>query len=83
MSKEFRKRIVGAGMTQSMLRMAHCTDNGHMEGFWGIMKREMYYGHQFITKEELLRMIERYMTYYLTKRAQRNLKVMPRWNTMK
>lgn len=31
-------------MTQSMLRIAHCIDNGPMEGFWGILKREEYYG---------------------------------------
>ena len=29
-----------SGMTQSMLRIAHCIDNGPMEGFWGILKRE-------------------------------------------
>ena len=27
-----------AGMTQSMSRVAHCIDNGPMEGFWGIGK---------------------------------------------
>ena len=31
-------------MTQSMSRVAHCIDNGPMEGFWGILKRERYYG---------------------------------------
>lgn len=31
-------------MTQSMSRVAHCIDNGPMEGFWGILKREEYYG---------------------------------------
>lgn len=76
MSKEFRQRIVNAGMTQSMSRVAHCIDNGPMEGFWGIMKREVYYGHKFKTKDELLQMIEGYMTYYTTKRVQRNLNVM-------
>ena len=74
-SKEFRQKIVNAGMTQSMSRVAHCTDNGPMEGFWGIMKREMYYGHKFRTKEELISAIEEYMTYYTTKRVQRNLNV--------
>ena len=33
-----------SGMTQSMLRIAHCIDNGPMEGFLGILKREEYYG---------------------------------------
>ena len=74
--KNSGKKIVDAGMTQSMSRVAHCIDNGPMEGFWGIMKREMYYGHKFKTKEELLQAIEEYMTYYATKRVQRNLNVM-------
>ncbi len=59
-----------------MSRVAHCIDNGPMEGFWGIMKREMYYGRKFRTKEELLLAIEEYIVYYTTKRVQRNLKVM-------
>ena len=63
-------------MTQSMSRVAHCIDNGPMEGFWGIMKREMYYGHKFKAKEELLQAIEEYIIYYTTKRVQRNLNVM-------
>ena len=30
-------------MTQSMSRVGRCIDNGPMEGFWGIIKCEMYY----------------------------------------
>ena len=32
-SKAFRRRILAAGMTQSMSRVARCIDNGPMEGF--------------------------------------------------
>ena len=39
-------------MKQSMSRVAHCIDNGPMEGFWGILKREMYYGKKFMTPAE-------------------------------
>lgn len=53
-SKAFRRRILAAGMTQSMSRVARCIDNGPMEGFWGLMKREMYYGKKYKTKEELI-----------------------------
>ena len=35
---------IASEMTQSMSRVARCIDNGPMEGFWGLMKREMYYG---------------------------------------
>ena len=60
-SKEFHKRLEQAGMIQSMSRVAHCTDNGPMEGFWGILKREMYYTKKFHKKEELVQAIEDYM----------------------
>ena len=47
-----------------------------MEGFWGILKRERYYGKRFTSKQELVQMIGRYIRYYNTKRVQRNLGVM-------
>lgn len=75
-SKEFHQKILDAGMTQSMSRVAHCIDNGPMEGFWGIMKREMYYGKKYKTKEDLVRAIEKYMDYYTNERVQRNLGVL-------
>ena len=75
-SKEFRQKIVNTGMTQSMSRIAHCLDNGPMEGFWGVMKREMYYGHKFSTKDKLIQAIEEYMIYYTSKRVQRKLGVL-------
>lgn len=67
---------VEAGMTQSMSRVARCIDNGPMEGFWGLMKREMYYGKKFKTKEELISAIEKYIDYYTNKRVQRKLGIL-------
>ena len=75
-SKAFRRRILAAGMTQSMSRVARCIDNDPMEGFWGLMKREMYYGKKYKTKEELMLAIEKYIDYYTNKRVQRNLEVL-------
>ena len=75
-SKAFRQRILDAGMTQSMSRVARCIDNGPMEGFWGLMKREMYYGKKYKTKEELITAIETYLEYYTNKRVQRKLGVL-------
>jgi transposase InsO family protein len=63
-------------MIQSMSRVAKCIDNGPMEGFWGIIKREKYYGNRFESKESLIEMIETYIDYYNTKRLQRNLGVL-------
>ena len=61
---------------QSMSRVAHCIDNGPIEGFWGILKRERYYGRRFISKHELVQMIQQYIRYYNTRRVQRNLGVL-------
>ena len=65
-----------AGMTQSMSRVGKCIDNGPIEGFWGILKRERYYGKKFTNKEDLVKMIKEYMTYYNNKRLQRKLGVL-------
>ena len=75
-SKVFRQKILEAGMTQSMSRVAHCIDNGPMEGFWGILKRERYYGRRFTSKQEPVQMIENHIRYYNTRRVQRNLGVL-------
>lgn len=56
-NRTFHHRIEEAGMTQSMSCVAHCIDNGPMEGFWGILKRERYYGKRFTSKKELIQMI--------------------------
>ena len=75
-NRTFHHKLQQAGMTQSMSRVAHCIDNGPMEGFWGILKRERYYGRRFTGKQELIRMIESYIRYYNTRRVQRNLGVL-------
>ena len=60
-SNDFRQRIIKAGMTQSMSRVARCIDNGPMEGFWGLMKRKMYYTRKYQTKDELMKAIHSYI----------------------
>ena len=75
-NRTFHAKLEQAGMTQSMSRVAHCIDNGPMEGFWGILKRERYYGKRFTDCESLVKMIEEYITYYNTERLQRGLGVL-------
>ena len=75
-SPQFRNKLKKQHMKQSMSRVAHCIDNGPMEGFWGILKREMYYGKKFTSKEELITAIESYIEYYNNQRIQRGLKLM-------
>ncbi len=75
-SRVFHQKLLKAGMTQSMSRVAKCIDNGPMEGFWGILKRERYYGRRFTSKKELIDMIENYIRYYNNRRVQRGLGVL-------
>lgn len=51
-------------MTQSMSRVGHCISNSPMEGFWGILKRECYYGMRITIKKELIQMIVRHIRHY-------------------
>ena len=68
--------LMEVGMRQSMSRVGRCIDNGPMEGFWGILKSEMYYLRKFFSKEELTIAIEDYIQFYNTKRYQLKLKCM-------
>ena len=72
----FHAKLEAAGMMQSMSRVAHCIDNGPMEGFWGILKRERYYGKRFTNRDSLVKMIEDYIEYYNSERLQRNLGIL-------
>lgn len=75
-SRAFHHKLANAGMVQSMSRVAKCIDNGPMEGFWGILKRERYYGKRFTSKKELVNMIVQYIHYYNNLRVQRKLGVL-------
>ena len=75
-SRQFYTRLKKHHMKQSMSRVAHCIDNGPMEGFWGILKREKYYGIRFTSRKDLVSAIEDYISYYNNERIQRNLHLM-------
>ena len=75
-NRAFHAKLETAGMTQSMSRVAKCIDNGPMEGFWGILKRERYYGNRFTDRDSLVKMIENYIEYYNTRRLQRKLGIL-------
>ena len=72
-SKIFHAKLVAAKMRQSMSRAGHCIDNGPIEGYWGILKSEMYYLHKFTSAEELTSAIENYIEFYNTHRYQKRL----------
>ena len=73
-SRAFRKMLDDTGCTQSMSRVGRCLDNAPMEGFWGILKCEMYYLNKFSTYKELEREVEEYIYFYNNKRYQAKYK---------
>ncbi|HBG8456315.1 TPA: IS3 family transposase, partial [Clostridioides difficile] len=75
-SRVFKSKLLTQGMIQSMSRVGHCIDNAPMEGFWGILKVEMYYLRKFDTYEQLVKAIDDYIYYYNNFRYQKRLNSM-------
>lgn len=69
----FKCKIDSAEMIQSMSRIGKCIDNGPMEGFFGILKSEMFYGKQFKSMDKLIQDIHNYIKFYNEKRFQKRL----------
>ena len=63
-------------MIQSMSRKGNSIDNGLMEGFFGILKSEMVYGHEeeFDPLDDLEMAIDQYIDYYNNIRIKSKLK---------
>lgn len=71
--KVFKNKLEEAEMTQSMSRVGKCIDNGPMEGFFGILKSEMFYGKKFKSLDELSERIIEYIEFYNKRRLQKKL----------
>ena len=57
-------------MEQSMSRVGHCIDNAPTEGFWGIIKSEMYCMYDIVDEVSLRNAIDKYMDFYMNDRLQ-------------
>lgn len=73
-SKAFKLKLDKVSATQSMSRVGRCIDNGPIEGFWGIIKSEMYYLRKFDNFDELKLAIDNYIEFYNNRRFQKRLK---------
>ena len=62
------------GAVQSMSRKGNCLDNSVMENFFGILKKEMFYGHKFNSATQLINEIKDYIYYYNNHRIKMKLK---------
>ena len=73
---QFQAWLKNHGISQSMSRKGNSLDDGLMEGFFGILKREMFYGFekQFKNLNEMEDAIRDYIEYYNHKRIKIKLK---------
>jgi len=69
-SPVFRSKLSKQEMIQSMSRVGHCIDNGPMEGFWGIVKAEMFHLNKFSDEATLRAAIRDYIHFYNYERLQ-------------
>ena len=72
--KQYQMRLKEKGIVQSMSRKGNCLDNSVMENFFGLLKTEMYYKHNFLSVEHLMKEIEEYIDYYNNRRIKCKLK---------
>ena len=63
-SKVFQRKLKEHEMEQSMSRVGRCIDNGPTEGFWGIIKTEMYQMYEITNEESLRFAITDYIRFY-------------------
>jgi transposase InsO family protein len=57
-------------MEQSMSRVGRCIDNGSTEGFWNIIKSEMYQMYEITGEASLRFAIKDYIRFYSEERPQ-------------
>ena len=72
----YQQMLKEKGIIQSMSRKGNCLDNSLMENFFGILKNEMFYGHEyeFKTLDQLEEAIVEYINYYNNNRITVKLK---------
>ena len=73
--KTYSNALKKKGIIQSMSRKGNCLDNSIMENFFGVLKREMFYGHEdsFKSLYSLEQAIDEYIEYYNSKRIKMKL----------
>lgn len=77
--KYYQQRLKDKGIIQSMSRKGNCIDNCIMESFFGVMKNEMFYGHEseFKSFKQFKKAVGKYINYYNTQRIKSKTKWMP------
>ncbi|SFX27620.1 Transposase InsO and inactivated derivatives [Thermoactinomyces sp. DSM 45891] len=73
---QYRYALKQRGITQSMSYKGNCLDNAVMENFFGLLKSELLYLHEFESMDHFKQELEDYIHYYNHKRLKIKLKGM-------
>lgn len=71
---QYRQRLKDKGIRQSMSRKGNCLDNAMIEIFFGLLKKEFYYGETFESVEQLKTELNEYLKWYNEKRIKQKQK---------
>lgn len=77
--KQYQNFLAKHGIIQSMSRKGNCLDNAKTENFFGRMKVEMFYGHEweFENFDALKKAVNDYILWYNSSRVKLKLKMSP------
>ena len=75
--KHYQALLKGKGIRQSMSRKGNCLDNAVIENFFGLLKSELLYLHDFQSMEHFKQELIAYLDYYNNQRIKAKLKGLP------
>ena len=75
--KQYQKMLTDCGIIQSMSRKGNCLDNAVIENFFGLLKSELLYLHNFDSMEHFKQELIAYLDYYNNRRIKAKLKGLP------
>lgn len=77
--KLYQAWLTDHGIRQSMSRKGNCLDNSVSENFFGLLKKEMFYGHEYewIDYRSFVKKLEEYISWYNADRIKLRLGMSP------
>lgn len=77
--KMYQSWVLDHGIRQSMSRKGNCLDNSPTENFFGLLKKEMFYGHEYEYTDyrSFRKALEKYIGWYNSERIKLRLRMSP------
>ncbi len=75
--KQYQQMLKQKSVLQSMSNKGNCLDNAVMENFFGLLKSELLYLHEFESMDHFKQELIEYLDYYNNRRIKARLKGLP------